>query len=169
MRSLVNSIRRIVSRLVSGLLAIGLLLAVVCLGGVAWIYLGSYGYEQIDDAARIASKLAYLERVAQSATTQQRRPNVILILFDDLGYGDLSSYGATAIRTPRIDALAAGGVRLTDYYSPAPVCSPSRAGLLTGRYPIRTRMTQVPIPPPVHGMFAASQNFCSSLHESGAW
>jgi arylsulfatase A-like enzyme len=147
MRSLVNSIRRIVSRLVSGLLAIGLLLAVVCLGGVAWIYLGSYGYEQIDDAARIASKLAYLERVAQSATTQQRRPNVILILFDDLGYGDLSSYGATAIRTPRIDALAAGGVRLTDYYSPAPVCSPSRAGLLTGRYPIRTRMTQVPMTP----------------------
>ena len=85
------------------------------------------------------------ESSTDSDNATDLRPNVILILFDDLGYGDLSSYGATAIRTPRIDALAAGGVRLTDYYAPAPVCSPSRAGLLTGRYPVRTRVTQVPM------------------------
>jgi uncharacterized sulfatase len=131
---------------VSVLLVLGL-----ALGVLAWIYLGSYHYEQVDDAGALASKRSYLERVASgkaakpSTLVGRKRPNVILILFDDLGYGDLGSYGATAIKTPRMDALAAAGVRLTDYYSPAPVCSPSRAGLLTGRYPPRTRVVQVPM------------------------
>lgn len=140
-----TSIRRILRGLatwlgVSVLLAVGL-----GAGALAWIHIGSRLYEQVDDEARVASKQAYLERVAKAEPSPIRRPNVVLILFDDLGYGDLSSYGATAIRTPRIDALADGGVRLTDYYAPAPVCSPSRAALLTGRYPVRTRVTQVPM------------------------
>jgi len=143
----VSPARRFANALVAWVLVSVLLLAALFFGALAWIYIGSHRYEQIDDEAQIASKRAYLERVAGSPITGSQRPNVILILFDDLGYGDLSSYGATAIRTPRIDGLAAGGVRLTDYYAPAPVCSPSRAGLLTGRYPVRTRVTQVPMTP----------------------
>ena len=64
-------------------------------------------------------------------------PNIVLIFADDLGWGDLSSFGHRLIRTPNIDALAAGGARLLDFSTPAPVCAPSRAALLTGRYPIR--------------------------------
>lgn len=63
--------------------------------------------------------------------------NLIVILVDDQGYYDLGCYGATEVKTPRIDALAASGIRFTDYYAAAPICSPSRAGLLTGRYPRR--------------------------------
>jgi arylsulfatase A-like enzyme len=66
-----------------------------------------------------------------------RPPNVIIIYTDDQGYGDLGCYGARDVQTPHLDALAASGVRFTNMYSAAPVCSPSRAALLTGRYPIR--------------------------------
>jgi arylsulfatase A-like enzyme len=63
------------------------------------------------------------------------QPNLIVILTDDQGYGDLSCMGATDLATPHLDAMAAQGVRFTDWYSNSPVCSPSRASLLTGRYP----------------------------------
>lgn len=63
------------------------------------------------------------------------RPNVIIFLTDDQGYADLSCMGATDFRTPHLDRLAENGVRFTDWYSNSPVCSPSRASLLTGRYP----------------------------------
>ena len=68
----------------------------------------------------------------------KRPPNIVLILADDLGYGDLGSYGATLIKTPNMDRLASAGVRLTQFYASGNVCTPSRAGLLTGRYPIRS-------------------------------
>lgn len=68
------------------------------------------------------------------ALGQTRAPNIIFIMTDDLGYGDLSSYGAPDLRTPTLDRLAREGVRFTDFYSNAPTCSPTRAGLLTGRY-----------------------------------
>ena len=64
--------------------------------------------------------------------------NVIIIFVDDQGYYDLGCYGATEVATPRIDELAEKGIRFTDYYAAAPICSPSRAGLLTGCYPRRT-------------------------------
>lgn len=66
---------------------------------------------------------------------ENARPNVIFIMADDQGSVDAGCYGAPDIKTPAIDALAAQGVRFTQFYSAAPVCSPSRAGLLTGRYP----------------------------------
>ena len=72
---------------------------------------------------------------ARDRPTQPRRPNILLIVADDLGYGDLGCYGGKDIRTPRLDRLAEEGVRLTDYYASAPVCSPTRASLITGRYP----------------------------------
>ncbi len=65
------------------------------------------------------------------------RPNFVIILCDDLGYGDLGCYGHPQIKTPRLDKLAGEGIRFTDCYAAAPVCSPSRAGLLTGRTPGR--------------------------------
>ena len=65
-------------------------------------------------------------------------PNVIVILADDLGYGDIGAYGATRIKTPNIDELAKHGLRFTQGYASANVCSPSRAGLMTGRYAIRS-------------------------------
>ena len=65
-------------------------------------------------------------------------PNILLIYVDDLGLGDLGSYGHPVIQTPNIDALASGGLKLTNYYAPSALCSPSRAGLLTGRLPYRT-------------------------------
>ncbi len=65
-------------------------------------------------------------------------PNLLLIYVDDLGYGDLGHYGHPVIRTPNIDQLAESGVTLTQYYAPSPLCSPSRAALLTGRHPYRT-------------------------------
>ena len=85
--------------------------------------------------------------LARGKTTN--RPNIIMILVDDLGYGDLSSYGAKDMRTPNIDKLIASGMRLDNFYANCPVCSPTRASLLTGRYPdlvgvpgvIRTHLT----------------------------
>lgn len=74
------------------------------------------------------------------------RPNIIFILCDDLGYGDIGCYGGKAIRTPNIDSLAATGTRFTSYYTCNAVCAPSRAGLLTGRYPFRTGVIGNPYP-----------------------
>jgi arylsulfatase A-like enzyme len=72
---------------------------------------------------------------AKGESSMARQPNVILILADDLGYGDLSCYGATDIRTPHIDRIAAQGVRFERFYANCPVCSPTRASVLTGCYP----------------------------------
>lgn len=77
-----------------------------------------------------------------------RRPNVIFILADDLGWGDLSCYGNTVLRTPNLDRLAAEGSLFTSFYTAGPVCSPSRAGFFTGRYPARHR---------IHGHYATRE------------
>ena len=68
---------------------------------------------------------------------KRERPNIVVVLCDDLGYGDLECYGHPKIKTPHLNQLAKGGIRFTDFYSTAPVCSPSRVGLLTGRSPNR--------------------------------
>lgn len=81
--------------------------------------------------------VALLGLVPSSLGAEKSKPNVIVILVDDQGYYDLGCYGATEVKTPRIDQLAKEGVRLKDYYAAAPICSPSRAGLLTGCYPRR--------------------------------
>ena len=71
------------------------------------------------------------------STAAATPPNIILILADDLGYGDVGAYGSTLIETPHLDRLAGEGVRFTNFYASANVCSPSRAGIMTGRYAIR--------------------------------
>src|SRR3954466_2877682 len=72
-------------------------------------------------------------------------PNIIVILTDDQGYEDLGCYGSPVIRTPNVDRMAAEGMRFTDFYAPSPLCTPSRAGFLTGCYPMRVSMNDFPV------------------------
>lgn len=85
--------------------------------------------------------LLFPERVA--AAEHGGPPNIVVIFADDLGYGDLSCQGHATIRTPRLDRMAAEGMRFTQFYVLASVCTPSRAALMTGRYPIRSGLTRV--------------------------
>ncbi|MDX1983994.1 MAG: sulfatase [Bryobacteraceae bacterium] len=85
------------------------------------------------------TRRAFLSSAASAPLAAQsgRRPNFIVLFADDMGYGDLACYGHPTLRTPNIDRMAAEGVRFTSFYAAAPFCTPSRAGLLTGRYPMR--------------------------------
>ena len=74
----------------------------------------------------------------QSADTDRESPNIIILLADDLGYGDLGFSGHPTSFTPNLDILAASSLYLTNFYVASPVCSPSRASLLTGKYPVST-------------------------------
>lgn len=79
---------------------------------------------------------------ASAQRVDKRRPNVVLIITDDVGYGDLGSYGAPDVKTPSIDRLAREGVRLTDFYANGATCTPTRAGLISGRYQQRFGLEQ---------------------------
>ena len=81
--------------------------------------------------------LLLLSVCCATAVLADDRPNFLVFLCDDLGYGDLACYGHEHIQTPNLDRMAKEGIRFTDFYSAAPVCSPSRVGLLTGRSPNR--------------------------------
>ncbi len=81
-----------------------------------------------------------------AGNAQNQPPNLVIIFDDDLGYGDLGCYGNPVIRTPNLDRMADEGMRFTQFYVAASVCTPSRAGLLTGRYPIRTGLVEGIIP-----------------------
>lgn len=127
-------------------LALGLLLV-----AIVFVTARVLLYHQADDAAHLAAKRAYLAEVAGSrhgaaGARPASPPNLVVILFDDLGYGDLGVTGARAIATPHIDQLAEEGLLLTNYYAPATNCTPSRAGLLTGRYAPRTGLTAIVFP-----------------------
>jgi arylsulfatase A-like enzyme len=84
-------------------------------------------------------------------------PNLVVILYDDLGSGDLSIQGNRLIRTPRLDSLASDGMRMTQFYSASPVCTPSRAALLSGRYPIRNGTN--------HHVFFAEEQLAATLRK----
>jgi arylsulfatase A-like enzyme len=84
--------------------------------------------------------------LAGTGPAQKRAPNVVILFADDLGYGDLGCYGAPEIKTPHLDRMRAEGMLMTDFYSASPVCSPSRAALLTGCYPPRVGVTEVFFP-----------------------
>src|SRR5688572_17555425 len=81
-----------------------------------------------------AAALALGPAVAVAQNPPGRKPNIILVLADDLGFGELGCYGQTKIPTPNIDRLAAEGMRFTTFYSGAPVCAPARCVLLTGKH-----------------------------------
>ncbi|WP_279244087.1 sulfatase [Candidatus Litorirhabdus singularis] len=140
-------------------LGLGLLLVVVI--AIAIPVLKLLGYEQLDDADRLAQKQQYLQSLSASSSTAAQRPNIVIILLDDLGYGDVGAYGAQSIATPHIDSLAQNGMRFSHYYSPSPVCSPSRAAMLTGRYPPRTGLGHVVFP---EGHFISNAQKISALN-----
>jgi arylsulfatase A-like enzyme len=128
-------------RALKWLLGVPMLLVMV---GVVYLGIRLLAYAQLDDGDHLAAKQDYLESLAGHPASE--RPNIVIILLDDLGYGDVGAFGAKSIDTPHIDSLAAGGTRFTHYYSPSPVCSPSRAGLMTGRYPPRAGLGHVVFP-----------------------
>ncbi len=103
---------------------------------------------QTDDQTRVAGKQGYLTAISQRKDQPANTPNIVFILYDDMGYGDLGAGAAsnTMISTPNIDKLAAGGVVLTDFHSPSPVCTPSRTGYLTGRLAPRAGLPNVVFP-----------------------
>lgn len=111
-----------------------------------------------------------LALVLASATSAAEKPNIVIIYADDQGYGDLGCYGHPSIRTPHLDRMAAEGLRFTDFYSGAEVCTPSRAALLTGRYPIRSGMSghrRVLFPDSRGGLPSHEITLAEALREQG--
>jgi arylsulfatase A-like enzyme len=96
-----------------------------------------------------------------------RRPNLVLVFADDLGYGDLSCFGAVGIKTPNLDRMANEGRKFTNFYSASSVCTPSRAALLTGRYPIRSGMVRVLFPNEPFGLPESELTIAELLSAAG--
>ncbi|WP_414662581.1 sulfatase-like hydrolase/transferase [Horticoccus sp. 23ND18S-11] len=122
---------------------------------------------------RPAQPFAYASATLPSTTPKRAEPtppNIVVIYADDLGYGDLGCYGSPTIRTPHLDRLAAEGMRFTDFYSAAEVCTPSRAALLTGRYPPRSGMAgarRVLFPNSAGGLPASEVTLAEALKPRG--
>lgn len=130
---------------------LGLILALplaLIFGFALWAGYQILAKKPSDDPDHIASKAAYLQAIASGATGRRdaNAPNVVIIFYDDMGYGDLGFTGSKAIRTPNIDQLASDGVVFSNYHSASAVCSPSRAALLTGRLPPRAGVPEVIFP-----------------------
>lgn len=96
-----------------------------------------------------------------------KKPNIIVIFADDMGYGDVGIYGHPTIKTPNIDRMAVEGQKWTNYYVASSLCSPSRAALLTGRLPIRTGITQVLFPNSEKGLPQTEKTIADFLKENG--
>jgi len=96
-----------------------------------------------------------------------RKSNIVVLFADDLGYGDLGVYGYPTIRTPNLDKMAAEGIKFTQFYSGAPLCTSSRAALLTGRFPVRSGMTRVLFPHSATGLPAPEITLPEAVREQG--
>jgi len=100
--------------------------------------ISSNGYTRRGFLTAMGAEAAVLASAGNLMAGEQKvagNPNILMILVDDLGYGDLSSYGAKDLKTPHIDRLMTAGMRFDNFYANCPVCSPTRAALLSGRYP----------------------------------
>jgi len=122
-------------------------------------------------ALAIAGGILLQGCAAEPEPTPPAPPNVIILFADDLGYGDLGVYGHPTIRTPNLDRMAAEGMKFTQFYVGASVCTPSRAALLTGRLPIRSGMTndrfRVIFPPSEGGLPEAELTLAEALKTKG--
>jgi arylsulfatase A-like enzyme len=96
-----------------------------------------------------------------------QRPNFVVVVFDDLGYADLGVYGSPLIQTPHMDRLAAEGTRFTRFYANAPSCSPSRAALLTGRYPVSMGIRHNVVPQSLRGLPLEVPTLAETLKQAG--
>ena len=117
----------------------------------------------------LMSVLPVMASVVEGSEKDQiaKMPNIIVILADDLGYGDIGSFGAKNIATPRIDQLAENGARMTQFYAAAPVCTPSRAGLMTGRYAARMGISHVFMEDAPDGMPQSEITIAEQLKKAG--
>ncbi|MFN8218637.1 MAG: sulfatase [Fimbriimonadales bacterium] len=104
---------------------------------------------------------------ALALAVASRPPNVVVIFCDDLGFGDLSCYGNRAYKTPNLDRMASEGMRFTNFYAASPACSPSRAALLTGCYPVRVSVPEVLGPDSETGLNPQETNIASMLRPLG--
>ncbi len=102
-----------------------------------------------------------------SARAEAPGPNIVIIVADDLGYGDLGCYGHPTIATPHLDRMATEGLKFTQFYAGSSVCTPSRAALLTGRYPIRSGLTRVLIPNSTGGLPDREYTLAEALKDRG--
>src|ERR1700756_319346 len=112
------------------------------------------------------TRRTFLAAALASPLSAAAPPNIVFILCDDLGFGDLGCYGSR-IRTPNLDRMAAEGVRFTNFCSADPVCSPSRAALLTGRYPTRVGVPRVLNPQDTTGLALTETTMARMLKDAG--
>jgi len=109
--------------------------------------------------------------IIMPAMAEQKLPNFVILFADDLGYGDLGCYGHPTIKTPNLDRMAAEGMRFTQFYATECVCSPSRAALMTGRYPIRSGMCgdnpRVIVPDSIGGLPESEITIAEALKTKG--
>ena len=111
-------------------------------------------------------KFSAVALAAPLFAADEKPPNIVMILCDDMGYGDLHCYGSN-LHTPNLDRMASEGVRFTNHYSANPVCSPSRAGLLTGRYPTRVGVPRVLFPQDTSGLSLSETTMANMLKGKG--
>lgn len=116
--------------------------------------------------ALLTAVLAFVSGCA-ARPAQELPPNVIIVFADDLGYADIGPFGAEQIETPHLDRMADEGARLTTFYVPTSVCTPSRAALLTGSYPMRVGMPQVLFPRSLTGLNPEETTIADVLREAG--
>lgn len=138
---------------------VALMLALV--SGLGWAAADPPETATASDPVAAAAHSAPDAEPGGSWPARRKRPNIVLIMTDDAGYGDLGSYGAPDIRTPHIDSIARDGVRLTDFYANAMSCTPTRAGLIAGRYQQRYGI-EFPFPAP--GLPGSEQGLAPSPH-----
>ena len=103
----------------------------------------------------------------QEVAVADQKPNVVIIFCDDLGYGDLTSYGHPTIKTPHLDRMVAEGMKFTNFYSGSPACTASRYALLTGRYPVRSGFGWVLVPSSPRGMHPLELTLAEGLKNAG--
>ncbi len=128
---------------------------------------GSHLFSQHPLSLGVALPLAMSFAAAPAALAAERPPNIVVILADDVGYGDVSCYGATRVHTPNIDRIAQDGLRFTSGYCSASVCTPTRFSMLTGRYAFRQPGTGIAPPNATALIQPGTVTLASLLHDAG--